>query len=398
MDIADAEWVFRAHGVRSRSARRHQRSRVDSAAPRDRALLAIALSLVLAVPARGQNAGYPSPAVYAERAEDSENAPLFSSPEPLKLTLRSRIEWLRRERNDSVEVEGTATFVDLDGTETVRPVEVRARGNFRRDPRYCNFPPLRLNFPRGQMDGTVFEGENRLKLVTPCQDDRDEYQDYVFDEYLAYRVLALLTPLSFRVRLVEVTYEDVEGRYETRTKTGFLIESDERMAARNRATTLETPVVPPRSVNGDQAVLTALFNYMIGNVDWSPVGLHNVVLIRTEDGRYLTVPYDFDFSGVVYPRYARGPRGVPAGMTDRIRSIRERLYRGFCRPELQYETWAKLFLSTRPEIERLYRDFGMYLDEDAAEDALDYYEEFWGVMSDPREFDDHIMDDCRELP
>lgn len=362
------------------------------------ALLVFAAVFVPPNVAHAQSAGYPSPEEYAERAQASERAPLFSSEEPLRLTLRTRIDWLRRERNDSVEVEGTATFVDLDGNETVRPVDVRARGQFRRDARYCNFPPLRLDFPRDQMDGTVFEGENRLKLVTPCHDDREDYQDYVVDEYLAYQVFALLTPVSFRTRLVAITYQDVDGRYETRTKLGFLIESDERMAARNHATTLEAPVVPPRTVDGSQAVLMALFDYMIGNVDWSAVNLHNVVLIRTEDGRYLTVPYDFDFAGVVNARYARGRRGVPVGLSDRIRTVRDRAYLGFCRPELSYDPLAGRFLSKRAQIETLYRDFDRYRDKDAGERALEYYDGFWDVVGDSGSFADQIVGECRELP
>ena len=206
-----------------------------------------------------------------------------------------------------MEVEGTATFIDLDGSETVKPVDVRTRGLFRLNKRNCNFPLLRLDFPRSQMEGTVFEGQNQLKLVTPCHDSRDDYQRYVYDEYLAYRVLNVLSTYSYRVRLVEITYEDIEDDYDTRTKIGFLIEDDERMAERNRATHLEVAGLMPMMADGAQSVIVAVFNYMIGNLDWSPVYFHNVKLIRTEDGRFITVPYDFDFAGVVDARYATPP-------------------------------------------------------------------------------------------
>jgi hypothetical protein len=344
--------------------------------------------------ALAQNAGYPTPAEYAERALASERAPLFQSHEPLRITLRTDIEWLVDERIDSVEVEGTVTFVDLDGSEASRPVQVRARGEFRRDRRNCNFPPLRLNFPTGQMGGTVFEGEDRLKLVTPCHDNRDDFQRFVYDEYLAYRVLNLLTPHSFRVRLVEITYEDTEGDYDTRTKHGFLIESDERMAERNRATYMEVAVLPPRSADGAQSVVGDVFSYMIGNLDWSTAEFHNAVLIRTEDARYVTVPYDFDFSGVVNARYAT----VPEQLAGRVRNVRQRLYRGFCRPALEHETVANLFGLKREAVEELYRGFGLYRDPDHAEDALEYYEDFWEVIADPGEFEDEILDVCREMP
>ena len=361
----------------------------------DRRHLALALLTVLALPAMAvaQVAGYPTPEEYAEMAERSENAPLFQSHEPLKITLRTDIEWLRDERNDSVEVEGTATFIDLDGSEVVRPVDVRTRGDFRMDKRNCNFPPLRLDFPRSQMEGTVFDGQNRLKLVTPCNDGRDDYQRYVYDEYLAYRVLNVLTPYSNRVRLVEITYEDIEDDYDTRTKIGFLIEDNERMAERNRATYLEAPVLRPLMADGPQSVIVAVFNYMIGNLDWSAYRFHNVRLIRTEDGRYITVPYDFDFAGVVNARYATPPPDLTE--RNRIRRVTQRLYRGFCRAELLHEPVAALFNSKRQELTDLYQSFELH-EEDDIEDALDFYEDFWKVIDDPEEFEDEIVDDCRD--
>ncbi len=354
---------------------------------------ALLVFCALPVAALGQNAGYPTPEEYADEARESENAPLFQSHEPLKITLRTDIEWLRNERDDSIEVPGTATFIDLDGSEVTKPVEVRVRGEFRLDKQNCNFPPLRLNFPRRQMEGTVFEGQNRLKLVTPCNHSREDYQRYVLDEYLAYRVFNALTPYGFRVRLVEITYVDIEDDYDTRTKFGFLIEDEDRMAERNRAIHLEVPGLSPLLADGPQSVIVALFNYMIGNLDWGFANeLHNVKLIRTEDARYITVPYDFDFAGIVNARYA----SVAPQLTEAygIRRARQRRYRGFCRAELLYERAAELFGGKRQEISDLYEGFERHT-ADAIEDALEYYEDFWKVIDDPDEFEDEIIDDCR---
>ena len=356
----------------------------------------IAFFAIFALPplAHAQIARYPTPEEYAERAAASEIAPLFQSHEPLRITLRTDIEWLRDERNDSVEVEGTATFVDLDGSEVTKPVDLRGRGTFRLLKRNCNFPPLRLDFPRSQMEGTVFEGQNRLKLVTPCHDGRDDYQRYVYDEYLAYRIYNLLTPYSFRVRLVEITYEDVEDDYDTRTKIGFLIEDQERMAERNRASYMEEVLIHPRDLDGTQSVIAAVFNYMIGNLDWSQIRFHNVKLIRTQDVRHIIVPYDFDFAGVVNARYATPPPDISERY--RIRRVTQRLYRGFCRQELRYEPVAAFFNSKRQEISDLYHGFELY-EEDDLEDALEYNEDFWEVIDDPLEFEDEILDDCRDV-
>jgi hypothetical protein len=338
---------------------------------------------------------YPTPEEFAEAREAAERAPLFLDEEPIRMTLRADIKWLRDERNDSIEVEGTLTFVDLDGSEVVTEMQTRARGNFRRSKKNCRFPPLRLNFRTGQMEGTVFEGQDKLKLVTPCHDERDDYQRYIFNEYLAYRILNTLTPLSFRVRLVEITYEDTSEDYDTRTKIGFLIEDEDEMAARASGTLEDVSQFHPARSFGEYSVLVAMFNYMIGNTDWSPVYFHNVKLVRTEDARFLTVPYDFDFSGTVNARYAT----VDPSLQDRIRRVTQRVYRGFCRDELVYETAVAPFREHRAEIEALYADFARHgyaeWDEDRIEDSLKYFEDFWKVVDDPEEFEKEITRRCR---
>jgi len=101
------------------------------------------------------------------------------------------------------------------------------------------------------MDGTVFEGQDKLKLVTPCHDSRGSYQEYVLKEYLVYKTLGILTPVANRVRLVEITYEDIEDDYDTRTTIAFLIESAEQMAARNGADLEEWTQLHPAGVSGD---------------------------------------------------------------------------------------------------------------------------------------------------
>ncbi len=164
------------------------------------------------------------------------------------------------------------------------------------------------------------------------------------------------------------------------------------MAERNRATYVAATQMHPRDADGTQSVITAMFNYMIGNLDWSPARFHNVKLIRTEDARHITVPYDFDFAGVVNARYARPPPEI----TERygIRRVTQRRYWGFCRPQLRYPV-AALFNSKRQEIVDLYRGFELH-EEDDIEDALEYYEDFWEVIDDPDEFEDEILDKCRD--
>lgn len=359
-------------------------------------IVPLALSVVSA-PLQAQNNPYPTHEEYVEAAEEAGAAPLFLSHEPLRLTLRTDIDFIRDERSDTIEVEGSVIFFDETGAQIERFVNTRARGNFRRDKKNCNFPPLRLNFRTSEMEGTVFEGQDKLKLVTPCNDGRDDHQRYIFDEYLAYRILNTLTDQSFRVRLVEITYEDTSEEYDTRTKVGFLIEDEDQLAARLMGTLEDVTQFHPQRTHGEYSVLVAMFNYLIANTDWSPVYFHNVKLVRTEEAQYFTVPYDFDQSGIVNARYAT----VDPSLQERIRRVTQRLYRGFCRPELTHAVAMAPFVEHRAEIEALFTEaaamgYEQY-DEDDAEDKIEFFENFWRLVEDEGRFEREILRDCRDL-
>jgi len=303
--------------------------------------------------------------------------------------LRTDVSWIRDTRSDEEEAEGTVTYRGPDGADVTVPVKVRARGNFRRDRSNCNFPPLRLNFAGKQVEGTVFEGQDKLKLVTPCHDSREAYQTYVLQEYLVYRVLQLLTPASFRVRLVHVTYEDPDGGYDTRTKTAFFIEEDGQMAARNRALVSEWEQFHPAAMYGEQASLVVLFQYMIGNTDFSLPMFHNAILLRDQEGRYLTIPYDFDWSGIVDARYAVPDPRLP------IRDVTQRIFRGYCRPDVDHAALIARFNAQRDAIRTLYEGVPE-LEEGARKRALEYYDRFYDVLNDPRKYDREIVRACLE--
>ena len=352
-------------------------------------LLAVAV-LLWASPLGAQEAGDRTQEQIEKKARKAQEAPLFQAQEALALTLRTDISWIRDKRSDSVEVEGSVTYTADTGEEVTVPVQVRARGNFRRDKRNCNFPPLRLNFAGKTVEGTVFDGQDKLKLVTPCHDSRDSYQQYILQEYLVYRVFELFTPVSYRVRLVHVSYEDPDGGYDPRTKTGFLIEADEQMAERNRGEMLEVEVFNPAQTDDDQSALVALFQYMIGNTDYSAAYFHNAVLLR-RDTDFLVVPYDFDWSGVVDARYA-----VPDPQLD-IRNVRERVYRGFCRDDTDHQALVARFNAQREAVWALYEGMAE-LDDGQRERALKYYQRFYETINDSGKYEREILRPCRRLP
>jgi len=244
-----------------------------------------------------------------EEVKAARSAPLFASYEILELTLEADCHAMRREvrrDKDSEERPAILRWANPDGTRETQEIQVQTRGNFRLARRNCDFPPLRLNMKKGPIEGTLFEGQDKLKLVGVCKVRQEYWEQYVVAEYLTYRTFNLLTDLSFRVRPARITYVDTSREDDTFTRFAFLIEDDSRMAARNggRIHDWKSGQLDPRLLEKDHAILVDIFQFMIGNTDWSGVQMHNMELFRYPNGRPSTVPYDFDFSGIVDARYA----------------------------------------------------------------------------------------------
>lgn len=179
---------------------------------------------------------------------------------------------------------------------------------------------MRLEFDSVQVIGTVFEAQSENKLVTHCQDRRAEYEQYVLQEYLVYRVFNLLTEISFRARLARITYLDSEARRDTITRYALFLEHESAMARRNGWEALRAPAIPPDLVDPGYLSLIGVFQYMIGNPDWSAFSAepdeteccHNTQPIGGPDGPVFSVPYDFDHHGRGQPPL-RGPGVQAAG-------------------------------------------------------------------------------------
>jgi len=332
------------------------------------------------------------------RGRAGSPAPLFASDEVLELTLEGPLSRVIQERGDDKEsFPGTVRYRTPSGEDVTIPVTLRTRGHFRLRAKTCGFPPLRLDFEPSAALGTVFEGQDRLKLVTHCQDRRAEYEQFVLQEYLIYRMYELLTPRSFRARLAHITYVDDDGKREPVTRYAFFLEPDEAMAARNGMEVLEVPVVAPEQMEQEDLVRLEVFEYLIGNTDWEPFQpekgakycCHNAVLIGSMwDQVVVPVPYDFDWSGVISAPYAR-----PAP-TLGIRSVRERRYWGVCRPREQLDAALPEFVAQRDAIYALVRE-QPGLEPKRAERMTEYLDEFYDIIGDPRRVSREMEAKCR---
>ena len=155
--------------------------------------------------------------------------PLFASDDVLTVTISAPLKKVVRNRSTTDYESGTFQFTNSDGKAKNLDLKLRARGNFRREE--CRHPPAWLNFRKSQVRGTLFENQDKLKLVVHCERS-SRYEQYVLREYLAYRVLNELTQNSFRVRLLRVTYIDTEDDEVSPPRWAFLIEHKKRLAKR----------------------------------------------------------------------------------------------------------------------------------------------------------------------
>ncbi len=192
-----------------------------------------------------------------------------------------------------------ATIIE-DGKEL--ELEVAVRGRFRR--RTCTMPPLKLKFKKEGLRAAGLNTHNDFKLVTHCSDD-EAGQDAILREQLAYELYNTVAPeASFRTQLITVTYVNtVDGS--TTTSYAILIEDTDEL--KNRLDTKNCKAcysLPAHKINNAETL--AMFQFMIGNSDFSNRMVRNMKLMEEHDGTYTAVPYDFDFSGLVNAKYATG--------------------------------------------------------------------------------------------
>ncbi len=283
-------------------------------------------------------------------ATDLRASPLFEDHAVLDVTLRGPLGSVFADTEDRAERDFVIQF---NGDE--RQVKVRVRGNSR--VRVCEFPPLRLNFRQADVVQTVFDGQDKLKLVTHCR-NQDRAEQDLLEEYAAYRVLNVLTDTSFRVRLLRMSYVDTDGKLKEKGahRFAFVLETVEQLAARMGAQPVTMEGVPKRRHDLEQAALVYVYQYLIANTDWGLVKAdydegccHNIELFEL-DGIVVFVPYDLDLSGLVNARYAFPDR------TLRIKKVTQRLYRGLCTDRSILEAALDEVIAREPQITAVVRD------------------------------------------
>ncbi len=312
----------------------------------------------------------------------SQASGLFDSDSVLHLVLSGDVRQLLRDRKDDpTYYPMSLIWREAEEWDTIK-IRARTRGHFRRQSGACTYPPVLLNFSAEAVKGTLFDGQNKLKLVLPCQGEK-----YVEREFVAYKLYQVLTPRSFRVRRAEVQF--LENDRLSKPIAGILLEDEHEMVARNDMVLRDDLVVRPEDTNPEYFLRMAMFQLMIGNTDWSVQYRQNIKLMWSKNSQDpIPVPYDFDHSGLVSAPYAR-----PAAELE-LSSVRERRYRGTCQPDVKhFDPVIAEFQSKREAFFNVCRQAG-YLDDTSGKFVLGYLEGFFKLLSNTNRLKEVLMYPC----
>jgi hypothetical protein len=318
------------------------------------------------------------------QVDASETGRLFQSDEIIHLELRSDFGTLQKDRLDNPVYRDAELIYHLHHEKPVKlSVKIMVRGNFRLKPENCDFPPLFVNFKKEEVKNTLFENQNRLKLITPCHDDED-----VVEEYIVYKMYNLVSVVSLKARLVKILYFDTVTNKKIFEKYSFFLEDKDAAAARHGMKETNR-FITPFNVNADEYKKMSVFQYMIGNKDWFITSRKNIILMQPEDSTLApyAVPYDFDFAGFVNAFYTK-PRGVPDEyLADR------RLYKGLCYSEKEFVEIRKYFRELRPEFVALIKSMKM-LPRINRNFLISYIDHFYRLAEDMGSLRNEFLSTC----
>lgn len=312
----------------------------------------------------------------------------FEDTSVLDVTIKTNLEKLFRETDKKhTKFPALLSTTMPDGSQLTEPINLEKRGHFRKD--YCYIPPLKVIFKNNKT--SAFKSLGSLKLVNECKTS-NTYQQYLVSEMLVYKIYNLLTDKSFRVRLLNLKLIDTTGKKKTISEKAFFIENEKNLALRNNCAELKAEKIDYNRADRSQMNLVDIFEYMIGNTDWSVSEGHNIQLIRSKnDSSSLpyVVPYDFDYSGFINADYAKPDPNL------QISNVQERLYRGFPRSLEEINQTLDIFEKKEKNIYAVITDCNL-LNSQAKKELKEYLNGFFTMIKHPEEVKQTFIRNARK--
>jgi hypothetical protein len=333
---------------------------------------------------------WPEENVLHERKRLADARPLFKEAQPLVFHLTANFKAVDKDHNPESKATfpGTIAVDGAAGKSDSLNVTLSARGHFRRMARNCRAVPLKIEFVSKEVPSTIFDGLNNLKLGTGCE-RTDEYDQVTLREVLSYQLFNMVTPLSFRARLAKGNYIQEKADRPFASRYAIFIEHENDVARRMVGRVVDIPRIDFKSLESDTLTRMMLFEYMIGNTDFSVYALHNVVIVQTPDKTLWPIPYDFDMSGIVHAPYAIPDRRLA------ITSVTQRLYRGPCRSVQQFDKAAAAFRPHKAEMLALIAGVKELL-PGQRDEMRNYVEGFFKTIETPESIKKEFVNGCKD--
>jgi hypothetical protein len=300
---------------------------------------------------------------------------LFEDDKIVEITLRFDLTTYMRSKPKDEYLKANIT-IHLSKTDSInKDIGLKTRGIFRNQ--YCAFAPIELNIKKAGFGYSDLDKISKLKMVPQCSFNKIN-EDYVLREYIAYKLFNVMTDTSFRVRLLTVNYIDTQKKRKPIKQYAFFIEPAEMLAARTNCSQVKLKTLNQKSIVPKIMDRLAIFNFMIGNYDWSVPGQHNVSVIKPLSfdplgGLGIAIPHDFDWTGLVNPSYA-----IPTEEIG-IENVRERKFFGICRTKEVYKQELNVFLEKRNEFYKVINEFS-YVTNQVKKDMTGYLDGFFNQL------------------
>jgi len=255
----------------------------------------------------GDLAGNKTPLISEEEKQDEKSSLFehlnnFDGDISISLS-ENRRDILQTYDTDEIATEGKVTIV-VGTSPLVFSGSLKPGGKTRR--KICGNYPIKINLRKAELEPFNFIPKyDRLKIVFQCNDQKLMAESIKMEKFI-YDLHNVITPYSHRARLIRAKTSD-EKKY----LDALLLESREDLGHRTEITELETSTINVDLLIRTEYVKMCLFQYMIANTDWSARKMHNSKLYTLADKSLITIPYDFDYAGIINNDYAVTPEILP---------------------------------------------------------------------------------------
>ena len=301
------------------------------------------------------------------------------------------LDWKDLEKHKNDKVYRPASFVVpvSSGDSLKLIVKVKTRGHMRLE--ICSFPPIRLKFEKGELASHSLSPITEISLVHHCHEG-DQYDQYLLREFMAYKLFELISPYCFHVQLIRLHYRNSTGEEAHESSYAFLLENTDELADRIHGKKIKTEIISRFAIEHETFLSVCLFQFMIGNTDWYIPLRHNLEFLGVPPHKLLvTIPYDFDYSGLVNAPYAEQHESL------KLPSVQIRYYQGWCQTKEEVDNALKVFRDNKEKILGMC-DHIQGFNEKSVKHTREYLQDFFNIIENPKKLQNLIMEHCNMWP